>query len=147
LDWENQPDSQMQGWHEFEYAIYPHRGRWTDSDVFAQAHGFNLPMRMVQCGQHQGALPKALSFLTIEPKTLVPSGIKLSESGNAIIVRVFNPTSEKVKGTIKFFRSLRSVRLVRLDEQPVEELKVKNGSCVEIEAGPKRIITVEITPA
>jgi len=146
LDWENQPDSQMQGWHEFEYAIYPHRGRWTDSDVFAQAHGFNLPMRMAQCGQHQGALPKALSFLTIEPKTLVPSGIKLSESGNAIIVRVFNPTSEKVKGTIKFFRSLRSVRLVRLDEQPVEELEVKEGSVVEIEAGPKQIVTVEITP-
>jgi len=52
-----------------------------------------------------------------------------------------------VKGTIKFFRSLRSVRLVRLDEQPVEELEVKNGSCVEIEAAPKKIITVEITPA
>lgn len=76
----------------------------------------------------------------------MPSGIKFSESGEAIIVRVFNPTPEKVKGSIKFFRSLGSARLVRLDEQPVEGLKLKEDNRVEIEAGSKKIVTVEMTP-
>lgn len=38
------PDTDM-GLHEFSFAIYPHVGTYTESDVTPVAYAFNAPMR------------------------------------------------------------------------------------------------------
>jgi len=81
------PGAQCPGHHVFEYAVVPHAGDW--SACFREAHAFNAPLRAALTGIHQGSLPSAGSFVTVEPDTVVVSAVKAAEMGDGLIVRVY----------------------------------------------------------
>ena len=144
--WERHPEmmlSQSQGEHEFRYRIYPHAGRWWQSDVFAETERLNVPVELAQAGPHPGELPKEMSFLKLEPETFVLSGIKRAERSDALIIRAFNPTDRALSGRITLFRPIRAARLTNLNEEPQADL-APQGNVVTFDAGPKKIVTVAL---
>jgi alpha-mannosidase len=121
------PEAQCQGSHIFEYAILPHAGDWREvyrpAAVFAaplyvrrgdETEGFVpqevwssdtpdallAPVRFKQRSL-DGELPGELSFLQLEPEALVLSAIKRAETGDALIVRFYNPTADPVEATLR----------------------------------------------
>ncbi len=143
--WEMLPEmrlSQSPGGHVFRYALYPHAGGW-ENGVFEQAERLNVPVEAAQAGPHGGTLPKEKSFLDIEPKGLVLAGMKRSENGEGVIVRLFNPGNETVTGKVRFGNAIKSARLTNFLEEAQKDLVLKDNT-VEIQAGPKKILTLEL---
>jgi mannosylglycerate hydrolase len=97
------PEAQCLGHHEFDYALVPHSGDWEAEEalVLREAHAFNTPVRVLTSQQHEGQLPSRATLVEVEPRTLVVSAIKQSETGQGLIVRVYNPLSQAVEASLR----------------------------------------------
>ena len=119
------PKAQCLGAHVFEYALVPHAGTWSAEDAapLREAQAFEAPLRAQVTDQHPGRLPAAWSFLTLSPRTLVVSAIKRSEREDALIVRIYNPTSDAVDADVRLLFACREAALANLNEDalPAEE--------------------------
>jgi mannosylglycerate hydrolase len=135
------PGAQCLGKQVFDYVIVPHVGGW--DTCLEQAHAFNAPLRAVPTIVHSGRLPPELSFVQIEPASLVISAIKQAESGEGLIVRFYNTAAEEVKGRLKVYRLFVRAALVNLNEEETEELKSNERGEVELSARGKQIVTVK----
>lgn len=135
------------GVHEFRYALYPHAGRWDTAGVFEQSLVHNTRIKVTQSRRHKrGRLPQRQSFLEITPSTLVLSALKQSESGRSLILRVYNPTTRKISGTLHFpFKPVKKVRITNLLERPTQPLALRNRHRVAVTVPAKRIMTLEIS--
>ena len=144
--WERHPEmelSQCPEAHEFRYRIYPHAGAWDTAEVFREADGLSLPLEPAQTGAHGGELPQRHGFLELEPAQLVLSAVKRSEDGEALVVRLFNPTSKPMKGTLTFGENVAAAELITLEEIPLKTVKAE-GCSVRLAVGAKKIVTVKI---
>ena len=146
--WERHPEmkgSQSLGEHEFNYLIYPHGGDWDVGQVMTQADRFNVPVLPVQAGPYKGDLPKSSSFVELQPSELMISAVKRAEKSENIIIRLYNPTSNYIKGNLILFKSPKTAKLLNLNEEKIDNDTLKiDGNKVEIETGAKKIITVEL---
>lgn len=145
--WETYPDmerAQCMGDFEWTYALYPHSSDWTNG-VYCEAEDMNLPLEPAQVGPHEGTLPKAMSFLTLEGEGLQVASLKQAEDrpGN-LVIRIFNPTGEAVKGTLVLFKNIKEAWFTNLNEDRIEQIKVQ-GNSIPLEVAKKKIITVEFT--
>ena len=72
------------------------------------------------------------------------SAIKKAEDGRSVIMRLFNPASEPVRGAVlRVLFEHSGAKIVRLDESPVRELSGEDGYRLP-ETGPNCQITVRI---
>ncbi len=144
--WETYPDmelAQCMGKFEWRYALYPHKGDWTEG-CYREAEDMNLPLEPAQAGPHAGVLPKAMSFLQLEGENLQITALKQAEDrpGN-YIVRLFNPTDHAVEGALILFRDIREAWRVNMNEDRQEPLTPKGGR-LALSIGKKKIVTVEV---
>jgi alpha-mannosidase len=138
---EEQEEGQMQGTHTFEFALYPHAGDWEDTQVWREAHNFNVPMRAVQTDLHNGSLPSSHSFLRLAPDSIVPTAVKRSEDGQALVIRAVNYASRSVEAQIGTTLDASTAQSARLDETPTGDLPVRDGA-VTMDVPARRIVTV-----
>ena len=136
--------SQSPGDHEYRYLIYPHAGRWDEAEVLAECECLTAPVKLAQAGSHGGTLPKRMSFLELEPSSLVLSAMKRSDCGNTLLLRLFNPAEKAVTGALKFFRPVRAAELVSLEETPLRALKPR-GKRLALRVGSRKIVSAKIT--
>jgi len=136
------PDAQCLGKQTFEYAIVPHSGSW--EACFEQAHAFNAPLRAVPTTVHSGPLPPQLSFVQIEPASLVISAIKQAEDGEGLIVRFYNIAAEEVTGRLRVYRPFARAVLVNLNEEEMEELKSIERGEIELSVRRRQMVTVKM---
>ncbi len=145
--WDVRPQmglSQCPGAHEFRYLIFPHAGSWDTANVYANVDRLIAPLQPAQAGPHSGDLPKRHSFLRIEPANLVLSALKRSESGEGLVVRMFNPTNERIEGNLTFFKPVRTARFLNLEEYPGAPLAPRDNT-FSVTVERKKIVTVEVT--
>ncbi|MCK5861498.1 MAG: hypothetical protein KAH38_03370, partial [Candidatus Hydrogenedentes bacterium] len=145
--WETYPEmdlAQCIGDFEWTYALYPHSGDWTNG-LYREAEEMNLPLEPAQAGPHEGTLPKAMSFLTLEGEELQLAALKQAEdrAGN-YTVRIFNPTLETVTGALVLFKDVKEAWLTNLNEDRIEQMKCK-GSRIELNVPKKKIFTIEFS--
>jgi len=165
--------SQCLGKQRFRYAIFPHAGDWVQGQVWQAAERFNQAFQACQLGPTKhGTEPCEKSFLEIQPEGLHVSAIKRSEDGKGWIVRIFNPYDgqkialrlnggfsgpaevqspvERLKAEYALpkgmGRSWQKVRLVSLEEAPVEDVAMDKDGWVRLEIGRKKILTFEFLP-
>ncbi len=114
------PEAQCLGHHEFDYALVPHSGDWEAEEalVLREAQAFNTPIRVLVSEQHKGQLPSRSTLIEVEPHSLVVSAIKQSETGNGVIVRIYNPLSHAVEATIQPGFAYSKAFVTNLNEEP-----------------------------
>ena len=166
--------SQCLGNHSFHYGIMPHRGGWVQGKIWQASERFNLSLHAAQVGPTKhGTAPLRKSFLELRPDNLHVSAVKRSESGEGWVVRLFNPYDETIKGSLRLngacagpskiqspiermqteftlpaeeARLWRQVRLVSLEEVPIEDLSMDDEGWVGFTIGKKKILTIEFRP-
>jgi len=148
--WERLPEmegSQSLGKHVFRYALYPHAGRWDKGDVLRQAEAFSLPMLTGQGARGARAdMPANCSFVEVSPPDVMLSAVKRSESGKAVIVRVYNPTGKARKTAVKTAFALKNCAIVALEEKrsrPTYGL-TWSGNTVTFTLPPGKVVTLRI---
>jgi alpha-mannosidase len=103
------------------YALLPHAGDWqTDGIVLREAQAFEAPLRALATEQHEGALPANWSFVTVTPDTVAISAVKRAESGEGLIVRLYNPGDQPQEAMGAFGVPFADIHEVRLDEEPLD---------------------------
>lgn len=95
--------------HEFVYSIYPHEGDWREADTVGQAYSLNNPVTSVvkekaeentkekakEKGTFGGGLragespDPCYSFLSIDRENVIIEAVKMAESGDGLIVRLY----------------------------------------------------------
>ena len=136
------PEAQCIGSHVFEYALVPHAGTW--QHTYQEAHAFNAPLRAVEAQQHKGIMPREQSLLTLQGKGLVLSTIKLAETGDGLIVRFYNITTESTTAHTQTCIAPKSAVRVNLAEQALQELSIDGSGSITIETKGKQIVTVKL---
>ncbi|OYD15567.1 hypothetical protein CH333_05425 [candidate division WOR-3 bacterium JGI_Cruoil_03_44_89] len=142
VELEGQVLSQCPGTHKFFYSIYPHKGGWETAAKESEA--FIYPVRFVQMGGGKGKLPSNLSFLRLGPSILILSAVKKCEERESIIVRFYNPTKKSIEARLSTAKDIKKARLLHLNEEPKGDLAIVDKNSVLIDAGPKKIVTLEL---
>jgi alpha-mannosidase len=160
------PDGQCPGPLTVRLGILPHRGDWRAADLYRAADAFQLPLRALQLGLDPEVrrfrasagpgpnpfvppdppphLPPAHSFVTVDVPGAVLSALKPAEDGVGLVLRLFNPSAEPLRGRVALDRPLAGAALVTLAEQPERELGA--GTEVAVALGPKRIASLRLVP-
>jgi alpha-mannosidase len=124
----------------------PHKGDWLQAKAQTLAHAFNHPLNGVAGSVQAGALPAQDSFVQVSPGSVALSTIKRSEDGQAVIVRLWNPSGANLpEARVRFYRQPVSVRLANLLESPQSpELTSDAEGWFSFELGPHKIVTLRV---
>lgn len=145
----------------YRYAIMPHAGTWEQAEVWREAHAHSVRPRAIVAVKHPDfpvpiapaptgvTLPRDRhSFLSVTGRNAVLSAVKRAEREDALIVRLFNPSTEPTTATVRFACVLAGAELVNLNEEPLgEPLAIDSTYRVNVTLAPKRIVTIKATLA
>ena len=127
------------------YAIYPHKGDYSEGKVYEQSQQFNAETVVMQTAAHKsGSVKPGTSLYELTNKALVMSAFKKAEDRNSLIFRFFNPTDKVQDTDIVFLKDIASAYKVNLNEERTEEIKI-NKNKISLKAEPCKIVTVELT--
>jgi len=154
------PEAQIQRRLSFSLAVYPHQGTWQSAEVWRQAMRHNNPPRAISTGMIKAQKNPGYSnradretFLAVEGDNAILSAVKKAEEGEALILRLYNPSESHTQATISLPFFPKGIELVGLDELPrplasgdSDPWLEKDGK-VRIALAPKKIITLRIEPA
>jgi 2-O-(6-phospho-alpha-D-mannosyl)-D-glycerate hydrolase len=116
------PGGQGLGEQTARYAILTHAGDWqSDGAVLREAQAFESPLRALPAEQRDGDLPASWSFVQVTPDAVAISAIKRAESGEELIVRLYNPGDQPQETVLTFGAPHADIREVRLDEEPLDD--------------------------
>lgn len=136
------PEAQCPGKHNYNFAIYPHEGEWSDSAVLMETAKFITPLQAVESAPSRGESPLEKSFFSLTPGSVVFSGIKQGEDGESVIIRLWNPYSSKRDVKLKTGQPVKEAFYLTLEEKIVKELEVDDDNIISFTALPKKIITI-----
>lgn len=131
---------------EYNYALYPHTGDWDEGRVMQAAYEFKVDIKAIQGLPMKGMLPVKGSFFELEPSEKVMlSAVKQSEAGDGIVIRLWNTTADKLNVLAHTIMPVKSVKLLRLDETPISDIALEDGS-MQFDMEPHKIVTLLLLP-
>lgn len=95
-----------QGEHFFAYQLYPHKNSWNRTELVNRAYEFNIPPELITATyQYNPGSAKNnadLSFIEIEPKTVMITTVKKCEKDGSLILRVLETAGKDTEAELKF---------------------------------------------
>ncbi len=108
------------------------------------AESYRVPLFEEQCTGAGGNLPAQFSLLQCEPACLTITAIKRCEQRNTTIVRLYNASTERVRGHLAWGLPIAHAWRVNLAEERLEEITVYSKSRLELDIPAWRIVTLEL---
>ena len=125
--------------HVFTYAIYPHAQGWRAAGTVAQAYKLNQPL-LVQTGAQAG---KNYSLASVDRSNVVIETIKQAESGEGIVVRMYESENSLTKAKLTVNRPFEKAWVCNLLEEEESEGHVE-GQVIDVTLKPYEVVTVKI---
>jgi alpha-mannosidase len=89
------------GRHHWRYAIFPHQGDWAAASVARKGMELNQPLMCVTVPYDaRGASPLEWSAAAFSDQSVVPTCLKRSEDGNALVLRAYLDAAAPSSGAI-----------------------------------------------
>ena len=135
------------------YALFPHNGDWKTGNVIIEGEDFNIPVYAAE--PPSLALVKAHatrseedSFFSIDASGVILSGMKQSEDGSELVVRLVEIHGKEAVVNLKIPFEAGAVRRLNLIEQPlVGSIEPAiNDRMIQFKIKPHEIVTLGITP-
>lgn len=134
------------------YALYPHSGDWKNG-AWAEGEDFNVPVYAAEPPslaliKDHATREEEASFFTVDCPGVILSGLKQSEDGNELIVRLAEIHGEETTLNLKIPVQAGSVRRLNLVELPLKNSiePTVNGRMIQFRIKPHEIVTLGITP-
>ncbi len=134
------------------YALYPHAGDWKNG-VWAEGDDFNVPVYAAEppslaLVKNHASRPEEASFISIDNKNVVLSGMKQAEDGKELIVRLLETEGKETTVNVQLPVAIRSARRLNLIEFPLKDAVTPtvNGRSVKVKVRPHEIVTLGILP-
>ena len=106
--------------------------------------GFSIPLKPIQTNvpnAGKGELPASYSFYEVKGGAQV-SCLKKAEEGDAVVMRLFNPSGNEEAVTVQWCKAIEKAELLDLKEDVKEELAV-DGNTVSLTIPANKICTVK----
>lgn len=134
--------------HDIRFAVLPHIGHCDAVAASRAGEEFNSPMTVASASVQKGDLPPEKSYIeTLTPNVFV-SAVKKSESGEGLIVRLFEMAGKDTQAQIRITDIVKPgtpARVVDLLERPIKKLHAKmNGDILTVKVPAYGITTVLI---
>jgi alpha-mannosidase len=144
------PEAQIQRKLTFSLSLLPHSGTWDQAEVWRQAMTYRNPPRSYTTAMDKneraharGTGPARRSFMTIVGRNAVLSALKKAEEGEALILRLCNPSEAATEAEINLPFAPIDVQLAGLDERPLSMRALDNPPTLT----PEGTLRVDIPPA
>jgi alpha-mannosidase len=141
------PDPQAdRGEHRFTYALYPHAGDWYAGGTVGHGYRLNNPLTAVRVpggaagSAPAGALLGRFAFVTCTAPHVLVETVKAAESGDGVVVRVYEYGNRRGPATLRFCRPLAGATEVNLLEEEPRPVQVE-GDAVRFDVRPFEIKT------
>ncbi len=140
------PEAQCLREMEFNYALYFHKGDWMKGRVLKHSEDLNSPPVVIRTDNHPGELPGEFGFLKLESNdhALKVTALKISEDGEGLILRCFNPSINTIDGVLSSVFEIASAYYTDLSETVKEQIKDTQERRINFRAQPKEIVTLKI---
>jgi alpha-mannosidase len=116
-----------QGIQTFRLLLMPHKGTWKESGIVRRAEEFLTGPVTIYQGIHRGSMPKSGSFLSVDVPNVIIPAIKMSESGNDLIIRCVETSGQETTAVVHLhFAGKKWTGIFRPCE--IKTLRVKKGS-------------------
>jgi len=132
------------------YALYPHAGDWKNG-VWAEGDDFNVPVYASEppslaFGKEHATDPEEDSFISIDQSNIILSGIKQSEEGNELVVRLAEIEGKETTVNLSLPIVIGSARRLNLIELPLNNAEQPqiNAKTVKVSVKPHEIVTLGI---
>jgi alpha-mannosidase len=135
------------------YSLFPHTGDWQNGRVMSEGEDFNIPVYASEppslaLVKEHATRPEEDSFFTIDTPGVILSGMKQSEDGSELVVRLVEIFGQEANVNLKIPVQAGAVRRLNLVEMPLENSidPVFNGRTIRVKIKPHEILTLGITP-
>ncbi|MBU7004100.1 MAG: alpha-mannosidase [Theionarchaea archaeon] len=116
------------GVHKLTYSLLPHRGNWTQAEVWKQGHAINHPLNLVP---GRAEIPSG-SWITFDASGVDLTALKLADSGDALVIRLVEMHGREVSFDLSL--GWKANRLVKCNLR-----ELPTGEFWELESGRTRI--------
>jgi alpha-mannosidase len=134
------------GQHEIKLAIQPFAGDLPVPQAIRAGQGFNRALKVVGTDVHTGTWPADDVFVRQDNAAIQVCGVKKTEDGEGLIVRVFNPTAKKADARLALHadlaRRVSGVERVDLMERPSSGKVAWKGNAAQVAVPPFAVLTV-----
>lgn len=133
------------------YALLPHEGGLSP-EIWNEGDDFNVPVYAIEplsrsTGVSKNAnRPEEMSFLSLAPANVMLSGVKQSEDGTMLVVRIYETEGKATDATLQLPVKAGKATVLDLLENPLKGAKtpvLSNGS-LRVSLKPYEIITIGI---
>ncbi|BBS36291.1 mannosylglycerate hydrolase [Enterobacter sp. LM3] len=147
------PDSQVRGQLDCRFSLYSFSGSPDDAGVAQQAkawltpvHCYNkIPWDAMKLNRAAFRTPESYSLLTLPPTGCMLSALKKSEDGEALILRLFNPSeSTSYDATLAVNRTIKGCHETDMNERTKEGGHDEKGIVGAFRPGQSRTFSIQI---
>jgi alpha-mannosidase len=135
------------------YSLFPHSGDWKNG-VWAEGENFNVPVYAAEppslaLVKSHATRPEEASFFSVDAPGVVITGIKQSEEGNELIVRLCEIYGKETTVNLKLPVNVSAARRLNIIELPLENAvkPTAEGNSVQVRFRPKEIVTLGLIPS
>lgn len=135
------------------YALYPHAGDWKNG-VWAEGEDFNVPVYAAEppslaLVKAHATRPEEASFFALDAPGVVMTGMKQSEEGDELVVRLNEVFGKETIVNLKLPVSIKAARRLNILELPLlsADKPVVSGNSVQVKIKPHEIVTIGLTAA
>lgn len=132
-----------QGEHHIAYALYPHRSDFREALTVRKAYEFNYPLMPLIEPNHEGDLPKAYSFVSVQPENIILTVIKKAEDSDDIILRFYETSGKDTKAVVQVAETLKGASETDLLEDEISEITAQERT-IEVPIFKHEIKTIKI---
>ncbi len=150
-----EPDGQEQGCLSYRFVLMPFEGMLPRALALRELAALQTGIFTRQTGPRPsgfppmtGTAPTVRSFMECLDGRLAVAAVKTPEQGDGLILRLWNPSSERVTERIRCDFAVRAVMPMALDEEtpdPSWTARIE-GREFSVEAAPHRILTLRVLP-
>jgi alpha-mannosidase len=140
------------GKYNISYALFPHAGDWKNG-IWAEGDEFNVPAYAAEppslaLVKAHATRPEEASFFSVDAPGIVLSGMKQSEDGNELIVRLAEVFGKETTVNLAIPAEIGSARRLNLIELPLANVAqpVVKGTSIQVKIRANEIVTLGITP-
>jgi len=134
------------------YSLFPHTGDWKSGKVMAEGEDFNIPVYAAEppslaLVSAHATRPEEKSFLSVSEPNVVLSGIKQSEDGKELIIRLYEVYGKETAVNLTLPSGVHAARRLNIIEVPMDNKTNPdiNGNNIRLKIYPHEIVTLGIT--
>lgn len=109
-------------YHEFSFAIYPHKGDWKQAKTVEEAYKFNNQLTALIKTNEPGKLPPHYSFVQANNENIIIEVVKKSEDSQSTIIRLYECYNRRTQATLTFAEDILEVYECDMLENEQQEI-------------------------